>query len=56
MIRKRNPAFVVSTNNTKIVPNRKKATIKEIEAFKDELRKENEPEKVKKDASKKDKG
>ena len=58
MIKKRNPAFVVSTNNTRIVPNRRKATIEEIEAFQDDLRKENEKNnlKVKKDATKKDKG
>lgn len=39
-IKRRNPALVVSTNNTRVVPNRGKATLDEIEAFKNDLRKE----------------
>jgi hypothetical protein len=36
-IKRANPAFVVSTNNTRVVPNRRNATLEEIEAFKKDL-------------------
>jgi hypothetical protein len=43
-IKRANPAFVVSTNNTRVVPNRKQATKEEIENFKDDLRKKKDLE------------
>jgi hypothetical protein len=39
-IKPANPAFVVSTNNLRLVPNRKKAEPKEVQAFVSDLKKE----------------